>query len=94
MELNNYFLEICETQKIYFKAQLKNIKKIHEFQIQMHNIFVKKVHIPKIIDPINYFRKNYFSFKKPFYLEARSLSNYPNAFEDEDDAIDKWWNMG
>jgi hypothetical protein len=37
---------------------------------------------------------NHFSFCKPFSFEAKSLSNNPNAFDNEDEAIDRWWNKG
>jgi disulfide oxidoreductase YuzD len=88
-DVDDYFLETCKTQLPFLQSQLRNTKIIHDFQIQEHHVFIKKLHIPKIIDPINYIRKKHFYFCKPFSLNAKSFNNNPNAFDDEDEAIDK-----
>jgi hypothetical protein len=72
-DIDDYFLESCKTQIPFLKSQLRNTKKIQEFQIQEHHVFIKKFHRPRIIDPINYVRKNYFFFLQTIFLECQKF---------------------
>jgi hypothetical protein len=60
----------------------------------LHQIFIKQIPISRIVDPTKYIRKNNFSFAKLFTLEAKSLSNNPNACDVEDCDVEKSWNSG
>jgi hypothetical protein len=93
-DLEKCFIDLCTTMRCVIKTQLNVKKKIVNYEFKVHKVFVKKIETERIVDPINFLKKNHFSFVEPFVLNAKSLSNDPIAFDDEDVSIDKWWDAG
>jgi hypothetical protein len=88
------YIIFSNTIQIFLKSVINNIKKLVEYEAKVHKIFVKNIPVQKILDPINYVRKNNFKFTNLFKLNFKSASDNPNAYDDEEGDIDKWWDNG
>jgi hypothetical protein len=90
-QLVKAFVELRKTQKIVLKCQLRNLKKICNFDIVSHKIHVKWIPALKIFDPRKYVHETNFKFEKLFSLEAKSAKDDPNFYDDERHECKKWW---
>jgi hypothetical protein len=89
-----YFLELCSKMMIVLITNLRNVKKIQEYEMVKCNCFIKEIPKLKIKNPSSFVVINKFKYHEPIIYHAQSKSNNPNEFDDERFMIKEWWNDG